>query len=355
MTNIVGKVLELSGNAGFDNNGGDFDLLREAVLAADLAGALSDESAEFTVFAPTDDAFIGLAQTLGYSGADEAGSLGYILDALSLLSGGDPIPTLTDILTYHVTPGEFFLADVAALGDGAAIPTLLGANVTLDLDVPGLEDLDPGLPDPALIGFDVDVSNGVIHVLDGVLLPLPVSEILSQPGTDFEIGDSSDEFFFTRRGNDFVDGNDGHDRIFTGSGDDVAIGGGGNDRMFGQRGDDTLLGEDGYDKIFGGSGNDIINGGAGNDLMFGGRGADAFVFENGSDHDKIFGFRNGQDKIDLSGYEGIESFADLEHSISQRWFGTTIHLEDGDNIYLAGFRAHRLDESDFIFSDDLLT
>ncbi len=354
MTNIVGKVLELSGDSGFDDNGGDFDLLREAVIAADLAGPLSDDSKEFTVFAPTDAAFIGLAQTLGYGGADEAGSLNFILDALSLLGGGDPIPTLANVLSYHVVEGEFFLADVAGLGDGAEIPTLLGPNVTLDLDVPGFEDLDPGLPDPALIGFDVDVDNGVIHVLDGVLLPLPVSDILSQPGTDFEIGDSSDEFFFTRRGNDFVDGNDGRDKIFLGSGADIALGGGGNDRMFGQRGDDTLLGEDGNDKIFGGRGMDNINGGAGNDLMIGGGGRDTFIFENGSGHDKILGFRDGKDKIDLSGYEGITSFADIEHDISGRWFGSTIHLDDGDTIYLAGVRAHRLDESDFVFADDLL-
>ncbi|WP_306114059.1 MULTISPECIES: fasciclin domain-containing protein [unclassified Roseovarius] len=354
MTNIVGKVVELSGASGFDTNDGDFDLLREAVIAADLAGPLSDGSAEFTVFAPTDAAFIGLAQTLGYSGSDEGGSLNYILDALALLGGGDPIPTLGNILSYHVVEGEFFLADVAALGNGAEIPTLLGPNVTLNLDVPGLEDLDPGLPDPALIGFDVDVDNGVIHVLDGVLLPLPVSNILSQPGTDFEIGDSSDEFFFTGRGSDFVDGNGGRDKIFLGSGSDVALGGDGNDKIFGQRGNDTLLGEDGHDKIFGGRGRDEINGGAGNDLMIGGGGRDTFVFENGSDHDKILGFRDGRDKIDLSGYDGIESFADIEHNISGRWFGSKIHLDDGDSIYLAGVRAHRLDESDFIFADNVL-
>lgn len=351
MVNIVEKVVELSGAPGsFDDNAGDFDLLREAVLAAGLADALSDPGAELTVFAPTDAAFIGLAQTLGYQGADESGALGYIVDALTLLGGGNPIPLLQSVLTYHVTPGEFFLADVAALGDGAMIPTLQGGQLTLDLGAPGLGDLDPGLPDPNLIGFDVDVDNGVIHVLDGVLLPLAVSAILSQPGTDFIIGDGGREVFSTGRGNDFVDGNGGNDLIRTGSGNDVAIGGTGNDWINAGSGHDIILGEEGKDKIFGGSGNDTIDGGSGNDWMNGGSGEDTFVFTNGSGHDRIVGFRSGHDKIDLSGYEGIDAFADIEDQIGGGWFRASIELLDGDEIVLLGIGAHHLAEGDFLFA-----
>lgn len=350
MANIVNKVVELSGAPGTtDNIGSDFDLLREAVLLAGLDGALSDPTASLTVFAPNDDAFIGLAQTLGYGGSDESGALGYIVDALTLLGGGDPIPLLQSVLTYHVVgTGAFDLETVAGLGDGAMIETLQGGSVTLDLTAPGLGDLDPGLPDPNLIGFDVDGGNGIIHVLDGVLLPVAVSSILSQPGTDFIIGDDGHDYYNTRGGNDFIDGNGGRDIIRAGSGDDVAIGGSGNDWIAGGRGNDTVLGDSGHDKIYGGRGNDIINGGNGNDWMAGGRGRDTFAFENGSDDDTII-FRDGKDKIDLSGYEGIDDFSDIENQITGRWFGSTIHLEDGDSITLLGVRAHQIDEDDFIF------
>ena len=97
MANIVNTVVGLSGLPGTtDSNGNDFDLLRDAVLTAGLDTALSDPAATLTVFAPTDSAFIGLAQTLGYGGSDEAGSLGYIVDALTLLGGGDPLPLLQE-------------------------------------------------------------------------------------------------------------------------------------------------------------------------------------------------------------------------------------------------------------------
>ena len=349
MVNIVEKVLELSGPGGYDTNGGDFDLLRDSVITANLAGALSDPAANLTVFAPTDAAFIGLAQTLGYTGSDEAGSLGYIVDALTLLGGGDPVPLLSDILKYHVVDGEFFKADVVALGEGAVIPTLQGGNVTFDLGTVSLGDLDPGLPDPNLIGFDVDVSNGVIHVLDGVLLPLAASAVLSQPGTGLKIGDDTDGYFSTGRGNDFIDGNGGRDIIRAGSGDDVAIGGTGGDWIFGGWGSDTLIGESGRDKLFGGRGDDIIDGGTGNDWMVGGGGKDTFVFENGSGDDKVIRFRDGRDKIDLSDYAGITGFADIQDDISAGWFGARIGLDDGDSIYLAGLSKSQLDADDFIF------
>lgn len=351
MVNIVDKVVELSGAPGsFDSNATDFDLLRDALLTAGLADALNDPAANLTVFAPNDAAFVGLANTLGYQGLAESGAFGYIVDALTLLGGGDPIPLLQSVLTYHVTLGEFFLADVASLGNGAMIPTLQGGQLTINPDAPGLGDLDPALPDPNLIGFDVDVDNGVIHVLDGVLLPLAVSAILSQPGTDFLIGDDGRDYFSTRDGNDFVDGNGGRDFIRTGSGNDVAIGGTGNDWIVAGRGEDIILGEEGHDKIFAGRGNDTIDGGSGNDWMSGGWGQDTFVFENGSGHDKIIGFRNGRDKIDLSGYDGIEEFADIKGDISGGWFGSKIELLGDDGITLVGTPAYQLDENDFLFA-----
>lgn len=350
MTNIVEKVVELSGAPGTtDTNGNDFDLLREAVLTAGLAGALSDPNASLTVFAPTDAAFVGLARSLGYSGTDEAGALGHIVDALTLLGGGNPIPLLQSVLTYHVAAGKLLLADVAALGNGAAIQTLQGGNVTLDLTAPGLGDLDPGLSDPKLIGFDVSASNGVIHVLDGVLLPVSVTGILSQPGTDFIIGKAGAEVFNTHSGNDFIDGNGGHDYINAGSGNDVVIGGTGRDVLFAGSGNDIVLGESGKDTVFAGSGDDKVDGGAGHDLMSGGSGNDTFVFATGSGHDRVIDFRNGRDQIDVSGY-GIESFAEIAHAIKGGWFNTKFDLGEDASIILVGVSKHQIDASDFVFA-----
>ncbi len=349
---ITGTVLKSGDPGTFDSDNQDFDILREAVIAAGLAETLDNPEAELTVFAPNDAAFITLAQTLGYQGDDEAGALGHIIKALTLLGGGDPIPLLTNILKYHVVDGEFDSTTVVGLGDGAEIQTLLGSSVELNLesDPPSLGDADPGIDDPGLIAFDVDASNGIIHVLDGVLLPVSVSGILGKKNTDFILGDSSDEFIFTGRGKDFVHGDDGNDVINTGSGNDVALGGAGNDIIFGGRGKDILRGDEGHDKIFGGRGKDIIDGGEGNDKLFGGRGKDTFVFDEGDGHDWIVDFRVGKDKIDLSEYDGITSFEDIEDDIDGKFFGTKIELDDGDSIYLSGIWASHLSESDFIFA-----
>ncbi|WP_052265159.1 fasciclin domain-containing protein [Ruegeria sp. ANG-R] len=349
---ITGTVLKSGDPGTFDGDNQDFDILREAVIAAGLAGTLDDPNAGLTVFAPNDAAFITLAQTLGYQESDEAGALGHIVKALTLLGGGDPIPLLTNILKYHVVDGEFDSTAVIGLGNGTEIPTLLGPSVKLDLesDPKSLGDADPGIDDPGLIAFDVDASNGIIHVLDGVLLPVSVTGILGQKNTDFILGDDSDEFIFTGRGKDFVHGGGGNDVINTGSGSDIALGGAGNDIIFGGRGKDILRGDEGHDKIFGGRGQDIIDGGAGNDKLVGGRGSDIFEFEKGDGDDWIVDFRVGKDKIDLSGYDGITGFDDIEDDISGGFFGTTIDLEDGDSVFLSAVWASHLTESDFIFA-----
>ena len=75
--------------------------------------------------------FIRLARSLGYRGISEKGSYNYIVNALSNLGDGDPdpIPLLTDVLLYHVTPGTQILKDVL-LSD--SIDTLLeGASFSV--------------------------------------------------------------------------------------------------------------------------------------------------------------------------------------------------------------------------------
>lgn len=123
----------------------DFNTLVAAVTAADLGETLSGEG-PFTVFAPTDDAFAALPEGL--------------LDALLLPENKD---TLTSILTYHVVAGEVTSdqvteGDVATVeGEAIAITTPDGAVVLNDT--------------ATVTAVDVDASNGVIHVIDGVLVP----------------------------------------------------------------------------------------------------------------------------------------------------------------------------------------
>ena len=137
MTEEPGTIVEVAAS------NPDFETLVAAVTAAGLAETLSGEG-PFTVFAPTDEAFEALP----------AG----VLDALLLPENKD---ALTSILTYHVVAGEVMAADVTA-GD---VETVEGSTFTITTDG-GVK-----VNDANVIATDVDASNGVIHVLDAVLVP----------------------------------------------------------------------------------------------------------------------------------------------------------------------------------------
>jgi uncharacterized surface protein with fasciclin (FAS1) repeats len=117
-----------------------------AVIAGDLVTTLQG-SGPFTVFAPVNAAFEALGD--------------YTLDALL-----DPAnqALLQEILTYHVIPRDIRAAD---LTDGAMVTTVEGRDVTIDLSDPTM----PMVNGANIIATDVVVSNGVIHLIDGVLLP----------------------------------------------------------------------------------------------------------------------------------------------------------------------------------------
>ena len=134
------------------------NLLEAAVIEADLAGALSGEG-PFTVFAPTDDAFLALAGALDATAED-------------LLA----LPELTDILLYHVVGGTALSSDLA---DGQTIATLNGAEVTVTINDEGIF-----INDAQVTFADIVADNGVVHVIDAVLIP-PTPE--PQPATVVEI------------------------------------------------------------------------------------------------------------------------------------------------------------------------
>jgi uncharacterized surface protein with fasciclin (FAS1) repeats len=162
-------ALVAASGSGFDTNGGDFDILLAAVQATGLTAALADPAADLTVFAPTDDAFIELARTLGYRGSSEQGALDAILAALTDLGGGDPLPLLEDVLLYHVVDGSFSQAQLREAGE----LTTLGGG-TIEVTRQGIVDADPDVRDARFVPGEGDIlaSNGAVQPIDRVLLPL---------------------------------------------------------------------------------------------------------------------------------------------------------------------------------------
>ena len=124
-----------------------FSTLVTALEAADLVSTLADETAVFTVFAPTDDAFALL-------GTDTINSL--LAD----------VPTLTNILTYHVIGDQAVDSATAISLDGSDVEMLNGDTVSVSV-----QDGTLYLNDSAVIVPDVVATNGVIHVIDAVLAP----------------------------------------------------------------------------------------------------------------------------------------------------------------------------------------
>ncbi len=355
----IAGVVAASGTE-FDTTPEDFDILLKAAQTAGLVGVLDDETVDLTVFAPNDGAFVGLAQDLGFKDGDEAGAWDYLVESLTLLGGGDPIPLLTTVLTYHVAPTSLQASQVLT---SMNIPTLAGPS--LGVDGASLVDAEPDLANPNIILTDIQAANGVVHVIDGVLLPADLLQSDGSNDVDFIIADDNSNVISTGRDNDWIDGNGGNDRIYAGKGNDVVLGGEGNDRIYGGKGHDKLNGDagndiivggrgndtidagDGHDRVYAGSGSDVISTGAGNDVVYSGWGNDVFVFEEGDGHDTFADFRNGRDKIDLSDY-GFEDFHALESHIHAGWFRTTIELGDGDAITVKGLSWWNIGENDFI-------
>jgi transforming growth factor-beta-induced protein len=141
--------------------------LGAAVSKAGLAATLSDPGASLTVFAPTDAAFATLATQLGFASATA------LVEAL-------PANTLANILTYHVLPAKKTAADLAAGGaTQATLYSFAGSSVTLKLATTGgVVITDAALTTARVTTADVAASNGVIHVVDKVLVPPGVLNIV---------------------------------------------------------------------------------------------------------------------------------------------------------------------------------
>jgi transforming growth factor-beta-induced protein len=122
---------------------GEFDVLEAAVGRAGLAGTLSG-TAQYTVFAPTDAAFVS---SLG--AADEAAAIAAV--------NGLPLDALRDILLYHVTSGRRNSTSVLA---APSYPMLNNKTLTRT-----------ALQAAGIAKADVSASNGIVHVINAVLIP----------------------------------------------------------------------------------------------------------------------------------------------------------------------------------------
>ncbi|MEF3046088.1 fasciclin domain-containing protein [Pseudotabrizicola sp. L79] len=123
---------------------GSFNTLVAAVTAAGLVDTLKGEG-PFTVFAPTDEAFAKLP----------AGTVEELLKP-------ENKDQLTAILTYHVVPGKVMSTD---LTEGMMAATVQGAEVTITLDG------GAKVNGAAVTTADIEATNGVIHVIDTVIMP----------------------------------------------------------------------------------------------------------------------------------------------------------------------------------------
>ncbi|MEM7591749.1 MAG: fasciclin domain-containing protein [Cyanobacteria bacterium P01_A01_bin.83] len=153
----AGNIVEVA--SGSDT----FSTLVKAVGAAELAETLSDSSASYTVFAPTDEAFSQLPD----------GALEYLLMP-------ENKEVLQQVLSYHVLPSEVTSSEIS----GGEVETLNGALVT--------EVTDSGVVvnNANVVTADIEASNGVIHAVDRVLLSADLQTALAE-----ELGITESEIY----------------------------------------------------------------------------------------------------------------------------------------------------------------
>lgn len=126
-----------------------FPTLVAAVQAAELVDVLKADG-PYTVFAPTEEAFAALLADLWVTAEELLGNT----------------ELLTSVLTYHIIPGRYVATDVVGLSGPTMLSTLNGETVTVDP-----QNGAPVINDANIVQTDIFTTNGVIHVIDEVLLP----------------------------------------------------------------------------------------------------------------------------------------------------------------------------------------
>jgi hypothetical protein len=118
---------------------------------------------------------------------------------------------------------------------------------------------------------------------------------------------------------------------------------------FGNAWDNAIFGNKGDNTLSGGGGDDYLGGGRGDDNLDGGDGDDAFMFNRNDDHDVVNDFAKGEDLIWMTGFEGVDTFGELQSHISQHGDDVWISMGQGDRLIIREAQADELEASDFSF------
>jgi len=204
------------------------------------------------------------------------------------------------------------LKDVQA--QGTYYETIWDTGGTDEIRYSGLRDVQIDLTAATLdysptgggvISFVDDIKGGYT-IANGVV----IENATGDEGDDILIGNAVANVLTGDEGDDALLGRGGNDTLNGGNHDDTLDGGGDNDTLNGGNHDDVLNGGAGNDMLSGGNHDDVLNGGAGDDWLSGGNHDDIFAFTETGGADRIFDFRRGDDKIDLSAIDAVAGGAD---------------------------------------------
>jgi transforming growth factor-beta-induced protein len=159
---VIDKVILPNDIVGAAIANPNFSILVQAVVKAGLVDALKGLTAA-TVFAPTNDAFVALLGELGFSSLDDV-----------------PVPTLTNILLYHVFNGGAVKAADVTTGYVPSLSPAQGATASIFLEKNGGVKIDNRA---TVIAADVITTNGIIHAIDKVILPNKIVQIALNDGS----------------------------------------------------------------------------------------------------------------------------------------------------------------------------
>ena len=294
------------------------------------------------------------------------------------LNGVDPTALTEDYFLFNEDAHSD--SDDGALTGTAGADTLNGTGIADTIEGGGGNDILRGLGgDDALYGnvgddtlnggSGADALNGgpgsdtasyidsnvrvLVRLHDARAVKFGHAEGGTLTGIEHLIGSRHNDILAGDGGDNRLEGGDGNDDLYGGpaGGDDLMYGGNGDDRIFGGQGNDTLTGGAGFDYLRGGPGDDDLVAGEGMDVMYGGTGQDTFIFSPSNVGGAIIAdFNNGEDKIDLTAFAGINSMDDLD--IISHGDNVRIDASGSDyltTIILSDFDINNLDNSDFLF------
>jgi hypothetical protein len=224
------------------------------------------------------------------------------------------------------------------------------ATSSLDSQVSGVTEWHINADEPTLIDYNLDVPGSSTA-------PKPLDLYTATPyrSSDHDpvlVGLNLSSSVTLRNGgngNDTLTGTSGRDELNGENGNDTLNGGNGSDTLNGGNGDDILLGQVSNDILVGDNGDDLLNGGQGNDILTGGSGSDRFVLAVNAGSDTITDFKDGDDRIGLSGGLLFEQLT-ITQGTDTNSVDTLIRFTSSNELLatLTGVTASTITTADFV-------